>query len=183
MTEPLASLLVKTFTMRRILLHTLAAFSLFLCLTSIVFWYRSHHITKPTMKIADTINIRTTDPRWWISTHPNTLTLCRQVGKDWSKPLKSFEFAGVKFGGGWGRNSMLWNLVIPFWLLTTLLALLPLCEVPVLIFAIRKSLRQTQGHCLHCGYDLRASPERCPECGQAASTIHQQFDSALAPAI
>lgn len=35
----------------------------------------------------------------------------------------------------------------------------------------KRSQRQESGRCVACGYDLRASPDRCPECGAARLKI------------
>jgi hypothetical protein len=51
---------------------------------------------------------------------------------------------------------------IPDWFLIALTALLP---TVYLVHRRTRRSRQTTGHCQACGYDLRATPERCPECG------------------
>jgi hypothetical protein len=55
----------------------------------------------------------------------------------------------------------------PFWALTLLAALLPLLRLGL---AVRRARQKPPGHCQRCGYDLRATPDRCPECGTAATT-------------
>jgi len=54
---------------------------------------------------------------------------------------------------------------IPYWALVAAACVLPALQ---LVAAVRRRRRRRSGRCLVCGYDLRATPERCPECGTVA---------------
>jgi len=69
-----------------------------------------------------------------------------------------------------GERYSLRLLMIPYWSLAAATAVLP---IRWLYRFRRDRLRRTRresGLCATCGYDLRASPGRCPECGTAASS-------------
>jgi hypothetical protein len=56
---------------------------------------------------------------------------------------------------------------VPHWFLVLLFAILPLLRLR----SILRTRRQNRiGLCQHCGYDLRATPDRCPECGHVPTT-------------
>jgi hypothetical protein len=69
---------------------------------------------------------------------------------------------GVRSGANlFGRRGV---VVFPAWLTVAVFAALPLVRGASFV---RRRRRLREGHCEHCGYDLRATPERCPECGAA----------------
>ena len=78
-------------------------------------------------------------------------------------------FSGMTLGrpkGNWrigGRRLLM--VSTPYWLPALCAAVLPVVAARRFI---RRRRRTAAGCCPTCGYDLRATPGRCPECGQVA---------------
>jgi len=64
----------------------------------------------------------------------------------------------------------IFEIFVPHWMPAALFILPPLAWAALRLrrLAVRR-LRMRQGQCLACGYDLRASTGRCPECGREAA--------------
>jgi hypothetical protein len=65
-----------------------------------------------------------------------------------------------------GSRAEVWRFQFRPWLPILPLAVLPALWLRRFIIARRK---RREGLCLICGYDLRATPGRCPECGSEAA--------------
>jgi hypothetical protein len=62
-----------------------------------------------------------------------------------------------------GRVFRLWILSIPGWIILT-------CAGALFCWSSRRYQKgRLPGFCNFCGYDLRATPDRCPECGAVPS--------------
>lgn len=60
--------------------------------------------------------------------------------------------------------------VIPFWIFLLAGSVLPLQTV---FRRMRERFLLRAGRCIKCGYDMRASPTVCPECGHHAGAKHR----------
>ena len=84
---------------------------------------------------------------------PNTIDLKRLAGFWWCTMRNP-------------REILIAEAVIPFWAIALATAVLPLGRTIRGVWSRTRALRQESiGRCPTCGYDLRASPDRCPECG------------------
>lgn len=107
-------------------------------------------------------------------------------------PLMNFDFQAVAESSNpnepetppWGfarRHEQAWigfaspgtqmdsySIIFPHWF-ALLVSAIP--AIAIIIFWKSRRRRMSKGLCANCGYDLRASPSRCPECGQANSLV------------
>jgi len=70
---------------------------------------------------------------------------------------------------------------IPYWFPVALTVVPPLWWFILFRRRYRRWQRQQHGLCLQCGYDLRATPERCPECGLVVNTGNPKLSSLASP--
>ena len=80
-------------------------------------------------------------------------------------PPDAMRLAGFSAGYFAETDMALWAACVPCWFAALVTAGLP---VRTLLHARRLRIRSASRLCASCGYDLRASPERCPECGAAS---------------
>ena len=108
---------------------------------------------------------------------------------NWS-PVHSAEFLGFEYEGFSYPQPVpdlppprdYYQVVIPAWMPRLVTGLLPVWGVVRLRRrAARRALRR-QGRCESCGYDLRATPARCPECGHQSGTPDGESIACTPPA-
>jgi hypothetical protein len=95
----------------------------------------------------------------------------RQYPSEREFPSQRLSRAGfalaIKPAGDWTRDEggLVFSIALPYWFLCLLAVPLPLTWV---VRRIHRRQRMTGNACVVCGYDLRATPDRCPECGAVA---------------
>jgi hypothetical protein len=157
--------------MKRVVLPLITLGSFLLCIFMITLWARSYR-PNATADGADSLDLTHHDPLLWFISNPGRLTFCRQVGKDWDSPHARFKFLGLEYASSNTKDpNSLCNLLIPYWMLTTFTLILPLTASTRYVRRKLKTRHWRPGLCPNCLYDLRATPDRCPECGSVPREV------------
>jgi hypothetical protein len=170
----------------RILLNALAVVSLLLCVATVVLWVRS-------ATNLDELSVYRPLRYWTLRSVEGRVSFQRSATMQpyWAPPR-------IEMGGGalarlkYGHLAYAWEVggfaygrvatksspggvvvvshvyVAPHWFIVVATAAAPAAWLRQAIRRRRTRRARASMLCAHCGYDLRATPERCPECGTIA---------------
>jgi hypothetical protein len=162
-------------------LRALTVFSLLLLVATVVLWVRSYGLSDtvdhfvlidrngPPSQIG-TVFLSVPGQLWCVHAPKKVL---RSIGGDWGR---RWLFPGLWYAVGYWPDKPIPNthlISCRYWLLTIVLAALPVGRG--LRYGVRRWRvrgRGLNGTCLRCGYDLRATPDRCPECGMVPERVN-----------
>jgi hypothetical protein len=157
--------------MKSRLLNVATILSLLLCLATVGMWVRSYwmmdtHVwQRPGGKVLWMSSEGGTAVVVWPPMTPQEIA--SHPGGD-AETFTFLYFAWItdRYGGKPVRT-----LVVPYWFPTFACGLLPALRTRRSAKARAKDRRLRAGLCVRCGYDLRATTGRCPECGSGAGGL------------
>jgi hypothetical protein len=172
--------------LKRWLFNIAAGASLLLCVASVVMWVRSGDIVDAYVAYDDhgvgrgitSMRGQLIYSKVWVNNPRPAHTLTRSsaisavADSDWG--FLGFFYNDTRGSHGFGNFYSRWiKLCVPYWALTLASAVLPVIGGRrVLRMLVRR--RRGPGLCPVCGYDLRATPDRCPECGKITSSAARE---------
>jgi len=167
-------------SMRRRLLNLLTALSLLVCVASMAAWARgyrwggaaevrvgrrAYQVSWPVGRIAlarrPAVGPDPPGGYQLLSHPPADLDLWYNARRSAGPPFTYFSWGGF----GWLDDRGLRAVFAPAWFVCLAAAALAAWRFPRERRRRRIDRRRRAGLCPACGYDLRATPERCPECG------------------
>ena len=156
--------------MRRRLFTFFSALSLLLCLAVCGLWVRSYWHSDP-IEHYYSFSADSWQTEWNSGGVTVSISEQLELGAPTGSPIE-WRFAGFH------RTRMNWafatsftvtrtdSVTVPHWFWLALAGIAPTVWLRA---AIRRRRRTHAGLCRSCGYDLRATPDRCPECGRRAA--------------
>jgi len=151
---------------RAVVRVTLASLAIVAFLGVNVIWLYQRHLRRPPSSIS---MLRMHGPlREMTSNDPEADGWIAVSGSEWEIRISALD-SGIDF---WiqvphlvSEPTPVHRMVVPFWAASLVSFVLILPVLARYGRNARGRRRQALGHCLRCGYDLRASKDRCPECG------------------
>jgi len=157
--------------MNRRLFNSLAAASLLFCVATILMWARSYTVQEAAFFRCRVNRVSVNSDCGAVTVLMYDLPLNSwdrvsyarwfQHGSFWQAAISAQPRWYTRLGFDYASFGMvLWLVQLPYWFLLLVFAAL---LIRIVCRARRRRLHSEA--CVACGYDLRATPHRCPECG------------------